>query len=264
VFDLESFFQKNANSLEQSYPGINLNILKRHAGDASHVIWNRPLERKLLEGVPLEYIFKQSFFWDSFFYVDKRVLIPRMESEQLVEYSLSFLKDGDHICEIGVGSGALILSIACERKKLKCVATDISKSALEVAKTNTYRMSYRLKSHDIKFIQTDRLKGIEGQFRVIVTNPPYIKKRDRGHVHERVHEHEPHVALYLEDDKYDQWFTELFDQAYNCLKDTGVFLMEGHEFHLDDLRKKCMASGFSQVEIKDDLTKRKRFLIARK
>ena len=264
MYNLDSFYQHNTELLENHYPGINLSTLKRYFKDAPHVTWSNSLQQDLLKGVPLEYIFKQKFFWDSFFYVDERVLIPRMESEILVQEVLSQIKEGDDICEIGVGSGALFLSVAKEVANLNIVATDICEKALNVANINLYRMGFGLKSKNIELVKTDRLDGIEKKFDFILTNPPYIKKSDKTHVHAKVHEFEPHTALYLEDQEYEEWFKLLFDQSYHCLKESGRFMMEGHEFHLEDLKELCQLSGFKNVELKQDLTSRDRFLIASK
>jgi release factor glutamine methyltransferase len=202
--------------------------------------------------------------------VDEKVLIPRSETEILVEDSVKFInKNYDEsfkIAEIGVGSLCIGLSILGEvNKKLSFWGGDISEEALEVAHINLFRSSSRIHNDtSIDLELKDRLKGIDTKFNLIVSNPPYIKEiADFKNVHSQANEFEPHLALYLKDKDYDEWFEDFFKQCNFCLADNGAFYMEGHEDSLNDL--KTMANKyFNKVEIKKDYTGRDRFLHAYK
>ena len=102
-------------------------------------------------------------------------------------------------------------------------------------------------------------------FDLIVSNPPYIKaKADRLKVHSQVEKFEPHLALFLKDEEYDSWFKEFFNEVFDKLKPGGIFWMEGHEDHLQELAKMAQDTGFVDVKIDQDLTNRDRFLRATK
>jgi release factor glutamine methyltransferase len=107
----------------------------------------------------------------------------------------------------------------------------------------------------------DRLNDISEKQHLIVCNPPYIKaKQDKASVHSQVAKFEPEVALYLEDDLYEDWFKDFFKDILNKLYQEGVFLMEGHEDHLDSLRDLAIEVGFKRSTVLFDLAGEKRFL----
>lgn len=214
-------------------------------------------------GKPIDYLNTQKSFYQSDFYVDQNVLIPRNETEILIEKAIELIKSNKYkkIIEIGSGSGALGLSIILEiQDSLDFVFTDIDSKALAVTKYNCFLKKNSIKQHRVEFKLMDRLKGISVKYDLIVSNPPYIKEdRDRRGVHSSVHQYEPHIALYLKDDEYNQWFTDFFQQVYQCLNNGGSFLMEGHEDHLSQQLEVAKSIGFSGY-IQDDYTNRNRFL----
>jgi release factor glutamine methyltransferase len=202
------------------------------------------------------------------FYVDERVLIPRDETEILVEKAIEIIKKNKikSICEIGIGSGAIFLSILEEfNETLEILATDIEDSALEVAIKNYQLKKYKISDkHQVKFQKNDRLHNIDQKFDLIISNPPYIKEQaDLGGVHGQVHAYEPHTALYLKDDEYNQWFELFFKQVELCLNNGGYFLMEGHEDHLQE--QLSIAESFNlHGDIANDYTNSNRFLFLQK
>ncbi len=264
---IKSFFSEKKLELESHYPGINWTRLESD--------WNIFLSRfaekarvndfidSLSKGIPLEYITGVAYFYKAEFLVNSDTLIPRSETELLVELAVKEISREMRIAEIGTGSGCIPLSIAMDSKfPLQIVATDISQDALEVARRNAYRLEYtRNHKIEIEWKCTDRLKDVDGKFDLIVSNPPYIKEElDRKLVHEQVHAFEPHMALYLKDADYDQWFSELFKEAFNSLVDSGVFIMEGHEEHLNNLAPLAEQFGLKDVKILPDLRGSHRFL----
>lgn len=290
---LEQFFEQRKEKLSELYPGLSLNRLKdelkqyarqkkinvdelftsRYTPSHTNPITN--FFDSLIKGYPLEYIRGRAHFYKSEFDVSETVLIPRSETEILVETAASFLKDwmkmSDErlrVLDVGTGSGAIIISLMQETSRpLEAIATDISKEALEVARRNFFNLRFTIpKESSLRFIQTDRLADVlDEKFHLIVSNPPYIKKReDRDFVHQQVDTYEPHLALYLDDDKYDEWFRILFKQVLDSLYEEGIFIMEGHEDHLEELSHVCSMIGFSSVKILNDYTNRHRFIIAKK
>ncbi len=222
----------------------------------------------LKRGVPLQYINKSAYFYKSEFFVDERVLIPRSETEILVEKVVEVIKESEKdelvVIEVGVGPGTIGLSLLQEisKKKIHFIGTDISQDALDVFKINQFKLDYKTPNHHlIDILKADRLSGIDKKADIIVTNPPYIKKDlDRSLVHNQVLQYEPHVALFLEDDQYNAWFNDLFNQVKNLMNSHGHFLMEGHESHLEELCELGNKVFSTSGKIQKDYTNRNRFL----
>ncbi len=293
---LNSFFEKEKKHLLHFYPGLTLNRLRQdfklmaviHGidnGTNEDEIFERPYLSsttnplsvffdKLLMGIPLEYITGYRFFYKTLFRVSPDVLIPRSETEILVEKALyeikNFNKNGAKIkvLDIGTGSGAIALSILIDGQvPIEMTATDISKKALEIAKVNFSSLKYKIsKNHSLKFFEGDRFLALKNndqleKFDLILSNPPYIKKNaDLPTVHQQVLNFEPHLALFLNDEEYETWFTVFFKDLSDYLMDGGVAFIEGHEDHLMDLLKLVKIMQFSEVKIIRDYTDRARFL----
>jgi len=288
----EKFYNDEKDHLGTMYPGLSLMRLKQELENYSVTLQlggaeifdslyvpslNNPFTvffERLKLGVPLEYIRGKAYFYRSEFSVNEDVLIPRSETEILVERTVGEMKSWEKksdekikVADIGTGSGAIILSVLQEMNRpVEALATDISKAALKVARRNFFNLRYTIaRQSELNLIKTDRLTDVNEKFHVIVSNPPYIKEdRDRENVHSQVEMFEPHLALYINDENYDQWFDKLFSQVHERLFEEGVFLMEGHEDHLQMQAVQIEKFGFSKVEVIQDYTGRDRFLIARK
>jgi release factor glutamine methyltransferase len=287
---LQSFFKEEKISLISHYPGLtlhrlrtDLNFVALSNGIDSEELFDSlylPYKKnpftiffeKLKSGIPLEYITGHAYFYRSYFRVTPDVLIPRSETEILVELASQEIQKNYRnkecrIIDIGTGSGAIALSLMMEDfAGLDVVASDISKKALNIAKENFFNLSYSIpKKHRLKFVESDRLKNIEGNFDIILSNPPYIKRLgDQDSVHHQVLSHEPEMALFLDDDHYDLWFEDFFKDIFEKLAPSGLSLIEGHELHLEGLALKASQLGFSKVEIIKDYTGRNRFLRLKK
>lgn len=267
---LAEFFEENSRHIQQIYPGIQLAYLE----DAL-ISSELSLEEFILEvnsGRPIDYIAKCRHFAGYDFYVDERVLIPRFETELLFEMSLNEIQNIKEqkikMIEVGVGSGCLGLSVlASSFKAIDFIATDISSEALEVFKINRDKLfSEFITKHKIQTVETDRLHSMSyGEYHLIISNPPYIKtESDKEKVHATTIKYEPHLALFIDDDTYEQWFSSFFEQVWNCLIDGGCFMMEGHEDHLQLQANNLSRDKWSHIEVKQDLTGRDRFLVLRK
>lgn len=219
-------------------------------------------------GVPFQYINKSAYFYKSEFYVDERVLIPRSETEILVEKAVEEIKKLPQkeitLYEVGVGPGPIGLSVLQEvtDKKIRFIGTDISEDALNVFRINQFKLSYKIpRQHIIEIVKADRLKGLKEKADIILSNPPYIKKdADRELVHHQVLEYEPEVALFLDDEPYLDWFKEFFIQVESLINKNGYFIMEGHENHLAELESLGQQIFSGPPMIQKDYTNRNRFL----
>lgn len=215
------------------------------------------LEKSFLKGVPFQYLLENSEFYYNNFYVNNSVLIPRQETEYLVDLIVQAFKGkARKVLDVGTGSGVILLSLLASGTGESGVGVDISQDALEVAAINVKRLNLGQK---VTLVKSDRLKTVEGIFDLIVSNPPYIKAHTHRHlVHQSVDKFEPHEALYLPDDEYTFWFQEFFQEVKAHLN--GTFFMEGHELELDDQSEMLRQLGFKNVQVLNDLTGTKRFL----
>lgn len=217
------------------------------------------LKNSFIEGVPFQYLLNKADFYYSEFFVDPSVLIPRPETEYLVDLIVKRHKGKiERVLDVGTGSGAILLSLIKHGVGQSGLGVDISTRALEVALLNTKRLHLE---DQVRFINSDKLNNVEGTFDLIVSNPPYIKAQShRELVHPKVNQFEPHEALYLPDDFYTFWFEDFFSEIRSHLR--GVFYMEGHELELDAQAEIMSKLGFKNVEVLRDLSGCKRYLEA--
>jgi release factor glutamine methyltransferase len=184
---------------------------------------------KRASGIPLQYITGHQEFWGLDFIVTPAVLIPRPETEHLVESALQLIRESGiertRIIDVGTGSGCIILSVAHEVKNAELHAVDISNPALQVARENAERL--RLTDR-VKFHEGDLLTsflGAPGYFDFVLSNPPYVGRSEADKVQREVREHEPEVAVFGGERGLDI-YERLIPQARQVLKAGGYLLME--------------------------------------
>jgi protein-(glutamine-N5) methyltransferase, release factor-specific len=181
-----------SNSLSKSRESLLLNLNKKISNKKYLKFLNFLEERKKKK--PIAYILGFKDFWRTRFVINNSVLIPRPETELIVEESLNYLSNNNskQIIDIGTGSGCIIISILKESLKSKGVAIDISKNAIKIAKINA-----KLQQVDdrIKFINSNVDKYNYGKYDLVVSNPPYIKKIRISRLEEDVKNFEPNIAL---------------------------------------------------------------------
>ena len=176
--------------------------------------------KKLEEGKPVQYIVGNVDFYDINLLVNKNVLIPRFETEYLVEKTINYaknLKEPLDILDIGTGSGAIAITLA-KHLNSKVIATDISEKALEIAQKNAKRNNTK-----INFKQSDILKNVKGKFDIIISNPPYISKDET--IDPLVKDNEPSLALYA-DNKGLYFYEEILKNIKPYLKEKSIIAFE--------------------------------------
>ncbi|EGQ0301889.1 peptide chain release factor N(5)-glutamine methyltransferase [Staphylococcus pseudintermedius] len=164
---------------------------------------------QLLTGMPVQYVVGQSEFYGRQFKVNSDVLIPRPETEEVVHYFLTHLAAAKVVADIGVGSGAIAITLKAERPELRVIATDISFQALAVARENAQRLQ-----RDITFLQGNALQPlIDQDVRLdgLISNPPYIGEHERTLMDNSVIQYEPHVALFAAQEGYQVYAAILRD-----------------------------------------------------
>ncbi|HWW97042.1 MAG TPA: peptide chain release factor N(5)-glutamine methyltransferase, partial [Edaphobacter sp.] len=180
---------------------------------------------------PVQYITGQQEFYGLSLKVTPAVLIPRPETEHLVEAVLNLLPKNKplKIADIGTGSGAIAIALAAHLPQAAITALDISTEALEIATINAREHNV---AGRIRFLQSDLLSALDHEaetFDAIVSNPPYVAETDRATLHPQVRDHEPASALFAGDTGLDI-YRQLIPQAYNALKPNGLLALEiGHD-----------------------------------
>ncbi|MBF0805294.1 MULTISPECIES: peptide chain release factor N(5)-glutamine methyltransferase [unclassified Streptococcus] len=179
--------------------------------------------KRLMAHEPVQYILGSTDFCDLDFVVDKRVLIPRPETEELVGLILDENPAEDlKIVDIGTGSGAIALSLAKQRPTWQVWATDISHQALEVADLNRKRLDL---DKQVSLIQSNLLEDVTGSFDILVSNPPYISWEDQDEVGANVLQSEPHLALFADEDGL-ALYRQLAAEAGAYLNSNGKIYLE--------------------------------------
>jgi release factor glutamine methyltransferase len=209
------------------------------------------LERRYA-GEPIQYILGETEFYRLPFFVTPDVLIPRPETEHLVEkvIQLGPLFRKPRLVDVGTGSGAIAIAFAHDWSHAAVTAIDASEAALGVARRNAERVGF---ADCIRFLQGDLLAPVAGeQFDIVVSNPPYVPEIDRATLSVEVRDHEPSLALFAGNDGLDV-YRRLIPQAFACLVPGGFIALEigyGQSLAVADLLR---APGFRNIEFTPDL-----------
>ena len=215
--------------LDESPQLFSNNISEELSGENEEKYFSL-IEKHIKEDMPLSHLVGFEYFYDRKFKVTKDVLSPRMETEELIyrviEYVKTTKKDSVKILDLCTGSGriAITLKKELELKSVELIASDISEEALVVAKENA-----ELNNADIKFIQSDIFNNIDEKFDIIVSNPPYIDRKDEIMMKTNVLNYDPHLALFAEEEGM-YFYRKIVEEAKNYLNDSGVIFFEiGHD-----------------------------------
>ena len=219
------------------------------------------------EKFPVQYLLNEQEFYGRKFYVDKGVLIPRQDTEILVEKMIDTLKDKvlkneihPKILDIGVGSGIIGITAALEIESSYVLGVDISDKALETAQKN----KEILKVSNIKFLKSDLFENVEfREFDMIVSNPPYISLNEVGIMSDDTLLHEPSEALFAENDGL-YFYYEICQKASDYLADFGYLLFEIGYKKGKNVAKIMASSGFKNIEVVKDLAGLDRVVIGQK
>jgi release factor glutamine methyltransferase len=173
---------------------------------------------------PIAYLLNKKFFWKSEFYVNKNTLIPRPDTEIIIEQILKVTKNKNYlrILDIGIGSGCILLSILKERKNYYGTGIDISKDSLEISKINAKKL---LVEERIKFYKSDVDKFAQGKYDLIVSNPPYINKFNIKYLEKDVYNFEPKLALNGGLDGLSE-IRKIIKKSSELIKKNGKFILE--------------------------------------
>ena len=198
--------------------------------------------------IPVAYITGEKEFYGLPFKVEKDVLIPRPETEILVEEVLKRIKNIKNPVgiEVGIGSGCISISLLKNKPDLKMIATDISEKAVKIAKENAkiHKVDKRL-----FIIKTDKLKGVKGKYDFIVSNPPYIPQNEYESLQPEVKK-EPKEALIAKDEGL-EFYKDIISEGYKLLKENGFFAFEVGYNQAEKVEKLLQKKGLKTEKVKD-------------
>ncbi len=227
----------------------------------------RQLEDELLQlrqGVPLQYVLGEAEFYGLTLRVSPAVLIPRPETEELVELIVRSYQHAPalRIWDAGTGSGCIAIALAKHLPQAEVFATDISQDALEVARENAEanHATIRFARHDM--LDATNLPFGDTRFDILVSNPPYIPAALRSTMHRNVVEHEPHTALFVPDDEPLRFYKALCLLGATFLKANGKLFAETFEGYHDELEKLFLSHGYIDFHSLEDINGRKRMICA--
>ena len=220
------------------------------------------LINKRSKGEPIAYLLKKKDFWKYEFYVDKGILIPRPDSEVVVDQILKLTnnKDNLRILDIGVGSGCLLLSVLKERKKFHGVGIDISKKCIDISNINASKLEI---SNRVKFFKSDVDNFRFGKYDLIVSNPPYIKMLDFNNLKKDVINFEPKLALYGGLDGTSE-IRKVIKKSSELIKKNGKFILEIAYDQKDKVIKLLRDKGFYINNVLKDLADNDRCIVSTK
>jgi release factor glutamine methyltransferase len=222
-------------------------------GDLKYIAYNKALA-DLRTGRPLQYILGSSWFLGREFIVNEAVLIPRPETEELVQWIINDLKavSGISILDIGTGSGCIPISLKLDLPAINITACDISPDALAVAETNATKLGANVQFTQSNFLDPAQQSSL-GNFDVIVSNPPYIPISEQDKMHTNVKDHEPNIALFVPDNDPLLFYKAIATFGKDHLKGTGYIYCELDAGHATQTKAMFEDAGYNNVQIRQDI-----------
>jgi len=216
--------------------------------------WNTILA-DLQHEKPIQYITGEAWFYGLQFEVNENTLIPRPETEELVEWIIESQKSKVQsqkceILDIGTGTGCIPISLKTNLPQANVSAIDVSEKALEVAKRNAV-----LNKVDISFIQADILEveDLNQHFDIIVSNPPYVRNLEKQEIKKNVLDYEPHLALFVEDTDALLFYRKIAQLALKNLSPNGLLFFEINQYLGKETFGLLKNLGFKNIELKKDM-----------
>ncbi len=219
--------------------------------------------QKLKKNIPVQHIIGHVIFNELTIKVNTHVLIPRVETEELVHliYNTNLNNSPSTIIDIGTGSGCIILALKKIYSKAKCIGLDISKEAVNMAIANA-----KINSLEIDFINADihNYSVNEKSLDIIVSNPPYIPLSNQINMHENVLKNDPHLALFVEDSNPLKFYKIIAEFGNHSLKEKGQIYFEIHEDFANDVVNLLVEKGYKNCDLYKDFQGKNRFVVASK
>lgn len=238
------------------------------------MVWNAILEQLKLE-IPVQYLLGKTHFYGLHFEVNENVLIPRPETEELVEWIIESEKlearsQKLRVLDIGTGSGCIAISLAKNLPDAQVFAIDVSEKALATAQKNAV-----VNQVEVNFIKTDILKTndleelpasdfqLPTKFDIIVSNPPYVRNLEKQEIKKNVLDNEPHLALFVEDDNALIFYRKIAELAQKNLTKNGQLFFEINQYLGKEMIELLEKNGFKNIELRKDIYGNDRMVFGR-
>ncbi len=216
---------------------------------------------KIKKGTPVQYVLGTTYFYGFEMRIDERALIPRPETEELVDWIFKELQSkSPKILDIGTGSGCIALALKAGLPNGDVYGVDVQQEALDLAVENAMAMDLK-----VDFEQADAL-SLSKQYReswdIIVSNPPYIPEKDKMMMQAHVLDYEPHSALFVPDNDTLMFYNAIAEYAQSHLNKEGKLFFEINENLAEEVKKVLTLHGFSKIEVRQDLQGKDRMVCA--
>lgn len=229
------------------------------------IVWNLILEQ-LKQEIPVQYLLGKTSFYGLDFEVNPNVLIPRPETEELVDWIIksqkSKVKSQEfRILDIGTGSGCIAISLAKNIPNAQVFAIDVSEKALATAKKNAEINKVKVSFLSINILaKTD----LEQQFDIIVSNPPYVRNLEKDEIKKNVLDNEPHLALFVEDDDALIFYKKIAELAQKNLSENGQLFFEINQYLGKEMIELLERMNFKNIELRKDIYGNDRMILGTK
>ena len=245
----EDVYQLFGFSDTKDFPADEIEPLKEYA-------------KRIMAGEPVQYITGIANFYGINFKVNKNALIPRPETEELVNWVLEDLKGKNlqyDLIDIGTGSGCIPITLKKKMPSLRVFGVETSLDALNVARINAKRFDIEFPVYMFDFLDEGYWENLS-TYDIIVSNPPYVANSERDKMNHHVLDYEPNLALFTPDDNYLIFYEKVAEFGKSHLKDGGTIYMEMNEFKVPEIKEVFEVAGYKHIDVRMDLQGKERMI----
>ena len=214
--------------------------------------------KRRVRGEPLQYILGVCYFWGLPFFVDKNVLIPRPETELIIEKVINNQENVKTILDIGTGSGCISIALKKELCHVQIDAVDISSTAIEIAERNA-----KMNNVKVNFIQSDIFSNVTQKYDLILSNPPYVGKEEYEILAKEIQNYEPRQALLAEKDGL-EYYEKILKEAHKYLNEKGKIIFEIGADQAIRIKELALKNNYHEVCTEKDLNEFDRIMIIKR
>ena len=285
LWEAEHYVKEQLQTVYEEQEASNITglVLEQVTGlSKTETVWKREQEiseeakqqldldiERLKKHEPIQYVMNKTWFYGMELYVDKNVLIPRPETEELVKWIVDDARETGKnvfvrspveadettllkILDVGTGSGCIALALKKAMPKAEVWGCDLSEEALNVARRNGSSLDIRVDFQGVDFLDEEQQKFLP-TVDIIVSNPPYVPLKDKDQMHSNVVDHEPHTALFVTDNEPLVFYRALAEFGKRRLYEEGSIYMEIHEDLGAEVVRLFEEAGYQEVELRKDM-----------
>ena len=217
--------------------------------------------RDLKKNKPVQYVLETAHFFELVLVVNKHVLIPRQETEELVKWIIDDCKDQQNlkILDVGTGSGSIAVALKKNLPDAEITAIDVSMEALDIAKENAEKNGVEINLMQVDILNEKDWDSFD-RFDLIVSNPPYITESEKSQMHKNIIAYEPHTALFVPDNDPLIFYKAIIEFSKSLLDPEGSVYFEINENHGQEIKELCSMNGFCEAEIRQDMNGKDRMM----